>query len=136
MTPICAPKHHFPQITSVYKIFACNVVRSIEERFAVERMAAQGLSRKKITEAVGVPLSTTKRWLQRLRSERDTASRSVRCEEAGLCFVFHSNPTELRALFNPRVSQNVDRQPWDVRENGQCLGPQAQGARCRDRRLF
>ena len=33
--------------------------------------------------------------------------------------------------FDPRVSQNVDRQSLDVRENGQGLGPQAGGLRCR-----
>ena len=32
--------------------------------------------------------------------------------------------------------QNVDRQPWDVRENRQYLGPQTQGLRRRERRLF
>ena len=45
------------------------MVRSEEGLFAIERMAAQGLGSKKITEPLGVSLSTTKRWLQRLHSE-------------------------------------------------------------------
>ena len=69
MTPIDAPQPLLPQITSVYKPFACDMVRSAEGLFAIARMAAQGLGSKKITEPLGVSLSTTKRWLQRLHSE-------------------------------------------------------------------
>ena len=69
MTPIDAPQPLLPQITSVYKPFACDMVRSAEGLFAIERMAAQSLGSKKITEPLGVSLSTTKRWLQRLHSE-------------------------------------------------------------------
>ena len=42
----------------------------------------------------------------------------------------------LRALLTPRVSQNVDSQPLNVRENGQCLGPQAESLRCHQSRFF
>ena len=66
------------------------MVRSTEERFGMQRMTAQGLGSKKMWEALGVPLSTTKRWLQRLRSDGDMVARSVRRprgEEAGLWFV-------------------------------------------------
>ena len=45
------------------------MVRSAEELFAIEKKAAQSLGSKKITEALGVPLWTTKRWLQRLGSD-------------------------------------------------------------------
>ena len=58
---------------------------------AIENMAAQGMGNKKITEALGVPLSTTKRWQQRLRSEGEVVSHNVgrpRGEEARVCLVF------------------------------------------------
>ena len=35
----------------------------------------------------------------------------------------------IAGTFDPRVSQNMDRQSLDVRENRQCLGSQAQGVR-------
>ena len=35
-----------------------------------------------------------------------------------------------------RVPQDVNRQPLDVREHGQGMGPQAKGSRCRQRRFF
>ena len=37
------------------------MVRSAEELFAIDKMAAAGVGNKKIDEALGVPLSTTKR---------------------------------------------------------------------------
>ena len=43
-------------------IFACEMLRSSTELLAIERMAAQGLGRKKIAE------TSTKRWPRRLRS--------------------------------------------------------------------
>ena len=54
------------------------MVRSAEELFAVEKMAAQGTSIKKIAVTVGVFLSMTKRWPHQLRSEGEMVSRSVR----------------------------------------------------------
>ena len=54
-----------------------NMVRSAEERFAMKRMATRGFGSKKIATALGVPEATTKRWLQRLRSDGDMASRNV-----------------------------------------------------------
>ena len=56
--------------------------------------------------ALGLPQSTTKRWLHRLRSEGETVSHNVgrpRCEEAGLCRFFCSQPT----LFSAHLSRNV-----------------------------
>ena len=56
--------HHslmFFRIPSVYKQFACEMVRSAEELFAIEKMAAQSMSIKKIAETVWVPLRMTKR---------------------------------------------------------------------------
>ena len=38
--------------------------------------------------------------------------------------------------FDPRVSQNVDRRPLDVRKDRCCLGPQTTGLRGRQRRFF
>ena len=45
-------------------------------------------------------------------------------------------PQNSSPLLAPRVSLNVDRQPLDVRENGQGMGPLAFGLRCRQRRFF
>ena len=42
----------------------------------------------------------------------------------------------IAGTFDPRVSQNVDRQPLDVQEHGHGLGPQAKRLRCRQRRFF
>ena len=75
-------KPHFPQIISVFKPSHI-MVRSTEERFAVERMTNRGFGAKRIATTLGLPQSTTKRWLQRLRSNGDMASRSG--AEAGLC---------------------------------------------------
>ena len=62
------------------------MVRSVEELFAIEQMAAQGMSIQKIAETLGVPLRTTTRWLQ--RSEGEMVPHNVgrpRGAEAGLC---------------------------------------------------
>ena len=51
---------HFPQITSVCRP-SHNMVRSTEERFAMELMATRGFGSKKIaTTTLGLPQSTTK----------------------------------------------------------------------------
>ena len=42
----------------------------------------------------------------------------------------------IEGTFDPRVSQDVDRQPLDDRKDGCCLGPQAKGLRCRQWRFF
>ena len=70
-------KLHFPQITSAFRHSHNNMVRSTEERFAMERMATRGLGSKKIAEALGVPLSTTQRWRRRLRSDGDMTSSRI-----------------------------------------------------------
>ena len=64
-------------IPSVFRHSHNNMVRSAEERFAVERMATRGFGSKKIAAALGVPEATTKRWLRRLRSDGDMASRNI-----------------------------------------------------------
>ena len=69
-------KPHVPQITSVFKPFQ-NMVRLTEERSAMERVATRGFGGKKIAAALGVPEATTKRWLGRLRSDGDVASRNI-----------------------------------------------------------
>ena len=43
VTPIDAPPPHVFQIPIVYKHFACEMVRSAQELFAIEKMAAQGM---------------------------------------------------------------------------------------------
>ena len=43
----------------------------------MERMATRGFGAKKIAAALGLPQSTTKRWLQRLRWNGDMASRKI-----------------------------------------------------------
>ena len=66
------------------------MVRSTEERFAVERMATPGFGAKKIATTLGLPQPTMKRWLQRLHSDGDKASRNIgraRGGEAGLCVI-------------------------------------------------
>ena len=48
----------------------------------------------------------------------------------------HSLLSVLPGTFNPRVSEDVDRQSLDVRKDGQGMGPQATGFRCRQRCFF
>ena len=89
--------------------------RFAEERFAMERMATRGFGSKKIAAALGVPLSTTQRWLQRLRSDGDMASRNVgrpRGAEAGVCqcpCVFRFTSLETRFVCGSRVKQERAR---------------------------
>ena len=53
---------------------------------------------------------------------------------AGLAAVSNSGQSRrIAGTFDLCVSQNVDRQPLDARENGQGMGPQAEGLRCRQR---
>ena len=64
------------------------MVRSAEELFAFERMTAQNMATQQVATTLGLPLSTTTRWLQMLRSESEMVPRSVgrsRGAEAGLC---------------------------------------------------
>ena len=92
-------KPHFHQITSVFKP-SQNMVRSTEELFDIERKATRGLGAKKIATALGVPEATTKRWLLRLRSDGDMASRNIgrpRGAEAGLCVLFLVLPVPPRS---------------------------------------
>ena len=42
----------------------------------------------------------------------------------------------IAGTFDSRVSQDMGRQPWNVRENRHCFGPQATGLRCRRKRFF
>ena len=46
---IHALQHHVSQFPTVYDYFVCTMVRSAEELFNIEKMAAQGLCSKKIT---------------------------------------------------------------------------------------
>ena len=90
------------------------MVRSAEELVAIEKMAAQSMSMKKIAETVGVPLSTTKRWLNRLRSEGEMVSRNVgrpRGAEAGLCLLslqFRLASLELRVECGVRFDSAIN----------------------------
>ena len=73
----------------------------------MERMATRGFGAKKIAAALGVPEATTKRWLRRLRSDGDVASRNIgrpRGAEAGVCLVSPVIcPTSLELLCVPLV---------------------------------
>ena len=54
-------------------------------------MATAGMGNKKIVTTLGMPQSTTKRWLQRHRSEGEMVSHKVgrpRGAEAGVCVLF------------------------------------------------
>ena len=89
------------------------MVRSTEE-LAVERMATRGFGAKKIATTLGVWVATTKRWLRRLRSDGDMASRNIgrpRGAEARLCDALDDDGTL-------------------------CLVPQAKGLCSRQRRHF
>ena len=56
----------------------------------MERMATRGFGAKKIAAALCVPEATTKRWLQRLRSDGDVASRNIgRPRGAEACYLSH-----------------------------------------------
>ena len=72
-------------------IFTTIMVLSAQELFATEKVAIAGTGKKKIATTLGLPQSTKKRWLQRLRSEGEMVSHSVgrsRGVEAGLCLAF------------------------------------------------
>ena len=73
----------------------------------MERMATRGFGAKKIAAALGVPEATTKRWLRRLRSDGNVASRNIgrpRGAEAGVCLVSRVIcPTSLELLCVPLV---------------------------------
>ena len=59
--------------------------------YAIEKMAVAGMGNKKIATTLGLPQSTTKRWLQRPPSEGEMVSHNVgrpRGAEAGLCLIF------------------------------------------------
>ena len=67
------------------------MVRTAEDLFAIEKMAAQGVGNKMIATALGLPRSTTKHWLQRRRSDGEMVLRNVgrpRGAEARVCLVF------------------------------------------------
>ena len=78
-----------PVFTSILRASWC---------FATEKKGNQGLGSKKITDALGVPQSTTNRWLQKLRSGDDMVPRNVgrpRGEEVVLCLLLHFRLTSL-----------------------------------------
>ena len=52
VTSIDAPQPQFCEIPSVYKLFACEMVRTTEELFAIEKMAGQCMSIKEVVETV------------------------------------------------------------------------------------
>ena len=73
------------------------MVRFAQERFAIEKMATAGMGNKKIATTLGLPLSTTERWLQRLHSEGEMVPHHAgrpRGEEArvGVVFLAHISP--------------------------------------------
>ena len=78
---------------------------SAKALIAIEKIDAQSMGNKKIATTLGVPQSTTNRWLQRLRSEGKMVSHNVgrpRTEEAGLC------------LFSLHVPSHISRTALDL----------------------
>ena len=79
-------------------ILATRMVRSGGELFAIERMEARNMG-----QAKGLPLSATKLWFQRRRSEGEVVSRNVgqpRGEEAGLCSRFILRSVRILGVFS------------------------------------
>ena len=114
MTDLMTYPHTTSHISHKSQVFfkpSHTMVRSAEERFAMERMATRGFGAKKIAAALGVPEATAKRWLRKLRSNGDVASRNIgrpRGAEAGVCLVSRVIcPTSLELLCVPLVSWSV-----------------------------
>ena len=116
-------KPHVPQITSVLKP-SHNMVRSAEERFAVERMAKRGFGAKKTAAALGVPEATTKHWLRRVRSDGDMASRNIgrpRRSKCHVCLSFcWSMDVNTSVEFQPPCSPDLSPFGLFLVERGQC----------------
>ena len=55
MTPFLAQQPHLSQIQSVLKHFACDIVFSAQELFAIEKMAVAGMGNKKIPTTPSLP---------------------------------------------------------------------------------
>ena len=53
------------------------MVFAAQELYVIGKVAAPGMGNKKIATTLGLPQSTTKRWLQRLRSDGEMVSRNV-----------------------------------------------------------
>ena len=74
--------HHCLTSQVFTSILTTRMVLSAEELFALDRMAVDGMGNKKIAETLGVPLRTTKRWLQKLADRtvplKDTAQNTQR----------------------------------------------------------
>ena len=121
--PHCTPTH----ITTTHHTNPCTkasfstkspgitnniMVRSTEERFAMERMATRGLGSKKMAQAFGVSLSTKKRWLRRIRSDGDMTSNNM----ASRTRVYHRLALPLKTAFFEQWSWDFDV----CRSNTQC----------------
>ena len=67
------PSMHHSHICLKSKVFVSiftTRVLSAQELFAIEEMAGSGMGNKKIATTLGLPLSTTKRWLCRSKTQR------------------------------------------------------------------
>ena len=79
---ISVPQPQVLQDTSVCTYFRYRVL-SAQDLFAIEKMATAGMGNKKIATTLGLPQSTTKRWLQKLTDRTvpltDTAQNTSFC---------------------------------------------------------
>ena len=75
------------------------------------------------TALLSRPLSLRLFFVERAQDTARSASSSCRSRRVA-------------GTFEPRVSQDVDRQPLDVRKDGCCVGPQAKGLRGRQWLFF
>ena len=79
------------------------MVLSAQELFAIGKSGMLGMGNKKLATAMELPQSTTKRWLQRLRSEVEMVSNNVgrpRGAEAGVCLPFAFVVSHLTVRFS------------------------------------
>ena len=122
-----APKHVF------VSCFATRMVLSGQELFAIEKMATASMGNKRIATTLGLPLSTTKRWLVSTARQCCRTQSSFNRLALQICLpqtlveraqntvrpASSSCPSRrLAGTFDPRVSQNVDRQALDVEKMG------------------
>ena len=126
-TATFAPEHVF------VSCLATRMVLSGQELFAIEQMATAGMGNKRIATTLGLPLSTTKRWLVSTARQCCRTRLSFNRLALQICLpqtlveraqntvrpASSSCPSRrLAGTFDPRVSQNVDRQALDVEKMG------------------
>ena len=95
---------HICSKTQVFvSIFATRMVLSGQELFAIEKMAAAGRGNMNIATTLGLRLSTSMRWLHRLRLEGEMVSHNVGRppELRVLCAFFSGANDKIRSVLVP-----------------------------------